>query len=830
MILIRIIFALLVLLVLARYRSGALSGRQVTAFFAIAAVLYLAWFIGGYYASYKGGPWEKIDQMSEAPIWQYLKEEHIKWGYIDRTGKIVIKPGVDAPWHFHGGVAQVRIDGRWTLVNRAGERIVPQFTFFLGSTEITVPGFESMLAFSEGLAAVEYNRKWGYIDQAGSVVIPLTFKEASSFSEGLAAVKTGEERWGYERWGYIDRTGEFVILPRMDWHRAYPFQDCLAQIEVGKGHAGDAVIVESRYIDRSGQLVSLPAGSSLGCDVPREWPRASYRANGCEYIDKTGKSLKPEIDKMLSFSDGRPMKLGVGWGYVNLGRATRFIPRQSGETLDFGLFSIRRRGDGTWRYFVNQQFEWASDFSEGLAVVAIGGKSGYLDETGNYAIQPQFDFADSFSKGLAAVRIGDRAGFIDRTGAFVIPPRFEYTYSFSEGLATVKLGGKWGYIDMSGRLVIQPQFVGVDHFVEGMARVVVDPEQGYGYVDTKGTLVIPLQFKHAMAFSEGLAAVAIKDKRHGSLWGYLDPTGTFVIAPQFDTAESFADGRAYVVRGGGEPFRGYIDKSGRTLFSSAVPEEPPHSAPAATGLRREGWEFVDTTGAIIKPQIDKVLGFVNGHPVKVDDRWEYVDLGRSEYIILSSTWEESGMQFPQGHTPAGNAASKLIAYSTPGYDELDYAIAPDFAECREFSENGLAGVKSTSRWGVIDVRGDYVIPPRFAHLGEGPLFAEGLHPVGIADDGAYAPELYPIVKGWGYVNQQGAFVITPQFDWALAFSEGLAAVKVGGRWEKDERKRIRDYVGGRWGYIDKTGHFVVQPQFHDAGSFSDGLAPVKLEQ
>ncbi|MSU36492.1 MAG: WG repeat-containing protein [Pedosphaera sp.] len=41
--------------------------------------------------------------------------------------------------------------------------------------------------------------------------------------------------------------------------------------------------------------------------------------------------------------------------------------------------------------------------------------------------------------------------------------------------------------------------------------------------------------------------------------------------------------------------------------------------------------------------------------------------------------------------------------------------------------------------------------------------------------------LYPVVANgcWGYMNISSDTVINPQFDWARAFSEGLAPVRMG---------------------------------------------------
>ena len=77
---------------------------------------------------------------------------------------------------------------------------------------------------------------------------------------------------------------------------------------------------------------------------------------------------------------------------------------------------------------------------------------------------------------------------------------------------------------------------------------------------------------------------------------------------------------------------------------------------------------------------------------------------------------------------------------------------------------------------------------------------------------------FPIVVDgkWGYIDHTGTIVVTPQFDLAWHFSEGLAFVRIGGR------------DNGKWGCIDKTGKYIINPQFDDTWSFSEGLAAVKI--
>ena len=81
-----------------------------------------------------------------------------------------------------------------------------------------------------------------------------------------------------------------------------------------------------------------------------------------------------------------------------------------------------------------------------------------------------------------------------------------------------------------------------------------------------------------------------------------------------------------------------------------------------------------------------------------------------------------------------------------------------------------------------------------------------------------APVLVVKNRKYGYAAESGgAIAIEPEFDDALAFSEGLAAVRVG------------DADTGRWGYIDTQGRWVMEPQFAYASYFSEGLAAVAVD-
>ena len=103
------------------------------------------------------------------------------------------------------------------------------------------------------------------------------------------------------------------------------------------------------------------------------------------------------------------------------------------------------------------------------------------------------------------------------------------------------------------------------------------------------------------------------------------------------------------------------------------------------------------------------------------------------------------------------------------------------------------------KWGYIDSSGSFIIRPQFE---QALAFSEGVAAVSVC-------------KKFGYINERGAAVIKPQFDEARSFREGLAAVMI------IDMDSIM-----KWGYIDKAGRFIITPCFDRAEDFSDGEACV----
>jgi hypothetical protein len=329
-------------------------------------------------------------------------EQDGKWGYINRSGEVVIKPQFDSAQPFAEGLALVRYPAR-KKPPKPGEK-TPELVEgmgFIDQTGKVVIELENPLhlngeSFSEGLTKywtwdADKGNLYGYIDTSGKVRIKARFTYAWSFVDGLAAVCI---EW--QKCGFIDKTGEFVIAPKYRVNMSFSEGLALAGLEY------DTI----GFINKSGEMVIEPQFGNLVGTMFRE-----------------GLSS-------VAYPHGR-------FGYINTEGAI-VIP---------------------------MQFEMAQPFSEGLAAVRINSKWGYIDKSGKFVIEPQFRGAGPFAEGLAPVGFSDSAmrpveeeatGFIDKQGKMLISLRFDTASGFVNGIARVNVDSKWGYIDRTGKYIWQP--------------------------------------------------------------------------------------------------------------------------------------------------------------------------------------------------------------------------------------------------------------------------------------------------------------------------------------------------------------------------------------
>jgi hypothetical protein len=123
-------------------------------------------------------------------------------------------------------------------------------------------------------------------------------------------------------------------------------------------------------------------------------------------------------------------------------------------------------------------------FREGRAPVSIGGRYGYIDNSGSVVVEPRFAAAGPFHEGFAAVRDeAGRTGYIRPDGTWAIEPLwFEEAHPFAAGRARVRLNGHYGFLDATGLFAIPPRYLRADDFHEGLAATALPVRETPGKV------------------------------------------------------------------------------------------------------------------------------------------------------------------------------------------------------------------------------------------------------------------------------------------------------------------------------------------------------------
>ena len=321
-------------------------------------------------------------------------EENGKYGYMDRTGLVVIEARFDNAKRFFENKAVIELNGKLGYINEHGDVIIK-------------PQYDIAHRFSEGIALVGNKRKprdtgffpngYGYINAKGEIIVPLEYDRAYSFTEGLGLTLKRENPYASEgegSWIFFDRHGfEALSLP---YDRVGYFSEGLAPFAIDW-------LRDWGYLDRSGNVI-----------IPRAYAYAEAFIGGIAAVHIDGK-----------------------WGLINV----------DGELVVDALYEvvaysvdglIAARLDGKYGFIskdgqvvIDFQYEGANLFSDGLAAIKIDGLWGVIDSEGKTIIEPRFQHViANYYDGLFAI-MDDVWGewnllyYIDINGEIIKPYRGE---------------------------------------------------------------------------------------------------------------------------------------------------------------------------------------------------------------------------------------------------------------------------------------------------------------------------------------------------------------------------------------------------------------------
>ncbi|MEP4197176.1 MAG: WG repeat-containing protein [Aliishimia sp.] len=332
-----------------------------------------------------------------------------------------------------------------------------------------------------------------------------------------------------------------------------------------------------------------------------------------------------------------------------------------------------------------------------------------------------------------------------------IAPQFEDARPFHAGVGRVKLNGVWGLVDRAGRMVVLPQYEQIRPGSEGIFAVNRGEPSLWSYIDATGKPLHDSSMKEARPFFKGWAAVV----PYGTEWSLIKPSG------------------ARVAREGWTEIAGW---------------DPPFAIVKSDGT----WRVIHIGD----------FGFVN-EVVNLSQEAAFVSeqeitsasapLNR-KFVLTSPAGQTIGQLYSPGHEPG-----LYLTFAMPTPHEGGVGFYPKVGAVGD----GLVPVQfDDGTWAYFHLDRQQFVWERGYEGAR--AFHEGL--AAFQQNGL-----------WGYINRGGEVVVTPKYTRAYDFYAGYATMRQG-----DERGFLQVDAGG------KISEYLA-PQFEDVFRFQEGLAPVKID-
>jgi hypothetical protein len=741
------------------------------------AIFHLPCFNEGRCAASMEGRWGFVDRSGawvipprykeamgfregRAAVREWSEDDTGKVGFVDRHGGWVIEPRFAASLWFSGGRAVAMVDRddvqtatatapeddeeqhyRAILIDTQGREVAD----LRWGDEIAGGALEglSLLApdyLAEGMVPASDGQHWGFMSRDGEWLIPPSFALVFPFKRGLAPAAVSNDPDAdfleFDGWGLIDHGGRWVVKPELKALGPYDGASLPAQLHQRWGllDRDGRWRVEPRYADAGdwlalpGTVVAMADGLyRFGVYANHRWSAVDSRGRrspGAEYEWLEGILAYPELrddgsQRLAYLQEGR-------WGLADK-RLQTVVPAQ---------FDARPQWSGR----------------DGLLQVERAGQTGCIDASGRWVIPAEFEQIEECGRGEVSAK-RDTGWGVWKPGSGWHPsaPGESPAWWDEDHSGWVYLDGAstWRPVDGAFRLyrggVLQDGVPAVDEVrrehtesaatLERSAIAVVRRGENWGVLDARGKVLLPFRFEAVGGIYDGRYAVRV-----GGKWGIVDGGGREVFPPVFEQAMPFNRDVAIFCE---EGHCGLVDKARTVLLAPTYSGIEPLSASVATAfmLYEDGTEqtdhlissgLVDATGKVLVGQEYYSISTFSRHLLLAWDsggRYHLLDSASGQPLTglpelahrpgkLSEGLAAVDLRQPEGGVAAGYIDTRGKLVIEPAYDAKS---AKDFA-------GGVAIVSRAGRCGVIDKRGQPVLPLEYQHcqrLADGRvLFAE----------------------------------------------------------------------------------------------------------
>ncbi len=390
----------------------------------------------------------EYDQIFVSEKGKFIVTKYNKRGVIDADGKVVLQLTYDCIGNFNRGFAQISVGGKYGFVNTQGEIVIqPTLTTV---QEVENRGY---------IVSKEIDGKtlYGFVDTLLQVSIPYSYDELLVVSDGFIAKKLGSKllldingktiyTFNYNN-VYLANQGKslsssiFVVENKSK----FGITDYKGRIIIPLNHkeiisdsSGKYFIVttgdnKSALIDSSKNILIQPGQyiiSYLSNDVYAIRNEAYgenlqirlYNVRLKKYLN-----LKPYQDVSSNFSDGLlAVLINKKVGYINENGDLIVEPIYDRDGLNYTYMEGEEGYEGGEHYTETNM----STFYNNCSII----------NASKYSIESQiWKSSYDFSDGLAVVKIGEKHGFINNKGQIVVPIIYDYAEAFINGVAYVSM-------------------------------------------------------------------------------------------------------------------------------------------------------------------------------------------------------------------------------------------------------------------------------------------------------------------------------------------------------------------------------------------------------
>jgi hypothetical protein len=743
--------------------------------------------------------------------------KNMKWGFIDKTGKIIVEPYCDGFSEFNSsGYAYVFMGDKKGIIFRKGNTVIK-------------PVYTDIKFLDAMYFAVYDGKNWGIYNNNGYKIIDNLYPK-------LNYLKNHFFTFTYDSlYGLLNGNGKVISVPKYDEYRSMDFPEYFLTIRkklLGLIDTVGNILIECKY-NRVRLLNNHFAAFSSD----------SSHWTGINLDDKT------IIDD--------------NWSYIK--NCTPYIGFQKND--EWTLYSTKEH-----KLYHSIKCDDIDGLDNRYAMIRKNAKLGVIDTNSNTIIPTFFDTIIYLPGRGFLVDSMNYWGLYGLDGRKIIPPSLSgiYPERSNQYFFVGYFNSFYGLYRYNGQ-VIYPLIADEIQLFRDRVKIYQNTNLTILEFDSNGLITDSLKFEniHRISviksdFQIDLTPSVLRNfKGYGwflseknGRWGIKDSNSKVMINPLFNDVIVLNNQYSIVMNqyneikpelwlGNGKAdikyYYGIVDHKKYKIITR----------PQFLDIRNDFANGCNVTRVITNTNNHFGLLYKSGYLKTKDISYvgEFSDsmacinikgvIGERNPDSKNSTIESktlllNNLRFSTENNRL-NIGNSIIIISGGywGYinQEGKIAVPAVYTRTKDF-KNGKAIVAKDEKWGVIDKKNNTIVAFDYDRIEL------------VENSGDSFFRLINNVKEKGIINSSGKITLRPKFDDFGYYSENLVKVKIGNKWGFADAtgkvvinaiyRDVHDFregraavkVGRKWGYIDTSGTFIVSPYYREVHDFHEGKACV----